>query len=77
MVGIKHLVHKRGSNDIIIQTEINGIDKKLYLKPTKGFFAGKRTKVWLAKINPQQPDKFIYSPRSGVRKIFLNNFKKN
>ncbi|XP_043472609.1 venom metalloproteinase 3-like [Leptopilina heterotoma] len=66
VVGIKHLVHKRSSNDIIIQTEINGIDKKLYLKPTKGFFAGKRTKVWLAKVDPKQPDKFIYTPRSGI-----------
>lgn len=66
MVPIKHLVHKRSTGDLIIETKINGIEKRLYLKPNKGFFASKRTKVWIARIDPKNKDKFVYTANSGV-----------
>ncbi|XP_051172451.1 venom metalloproteinase antarease TserMP_A-like [Leptopilina boulardi] len=53
-------------SDETLTDKINGIDRNLYLNPKQGFFAGKRTKIWTAKINPNNPDKFIYSARSGV-----------
>lgn len=65
MVPIKHLVHQR-STGIVIEAEINGTDKRLYLKRNKGIFASKSTKVYTAKIDPEDRTKFVYSAHSGV-----------
>lgn len=60
------MVHKRSSGDIVIETKINGTDRRLYLKPNKGLFAGKSTKIFTAKIDPEDGTKFVYTAHSGV-----------
>lgn len=47
--------------------KINGVDKQFILQSVKGYFAGKDTKVWLAK---KLGDKFEYTLQKDVSESY-------
>ncbi|XP_043472670.1 venom metalloproteinase 3-like [Leptopilina heterotoma] len=58
VVSVKHSLNKRSTTELSINVKINGVDKQFILQSVKGYFAGKDTKVWLAK---KVGDKFEYT----------------
>lgn len=68
LISVKHSIDKRSTNRLSIKANINGTDREFVLQSTRGYFAGKDTKVWLAK---KKDDKFVYTLQNDVRYKFI------
>lgn len=49
VVSVEHSIHKRSVSELSISIKKDGYDRKYILQSSEGFFAGRKTKVWLAK----------------------------
>ncbi|XP_051172530.1 venom metalloproteinase antarease-like TtrivMP_A [Leptopilina boulardi] len=63
-VQVKHVLHKRSHDNMELELKIN--DKKLYLNPIEGYFAGKRTKVWSTTTDPLNRNKLRYTLQEDI-----------
>ncbi|XP_043470253.1 uncharacterized protein LOC122503685 isoform X2 [Leptopilina heterotoma] len=65
MISVKHSIRKRSIPEIAININSRGVDKKYILQSSKGFFAGKRTRIWIAK---KIGNKFNYFLKRNIMK---------
>lgn len=68
MISIEHSIHKRSIPELSLYVKRSGLDRKFILQSSEGFFAGKKTKVWVAKKNGK---KFSYFLRNDVSEIYF------
>ncbi|XP_043476107.1 uncharacterized protein LOC122507456 [Leptopilina heterotoma] len=63
VISIKHSIHKRGLPELTLYLNKGGYNKKVILQSAEGFFAGKNTKVWVAK---KTGNNFTYFPQNNI-----------
>ncbi|XP_043461509.1 uncharacterized protein LOC122498051 isoform X2 [Leptopilina heterotoma] len=51
VISIEHSIHKRSIPELSLYIKKHNYDRKFILQSSQGFFAGKSTKVWVAKKN--------------------------
>ncbi|XP_043470541.1 disintegrin and metalloproteinase domain-containing protein 7-like [Leptopilina heterotoma] len=49
VISIEHSIHKRSVPELFLYIKKHNYDRKFILQSSEGFFAGKKTKVWVAK----------------------------
>ncbi|XP_043471269.1 uncharacterized protein LOC122504291 [Leptopilina heterotoma] len=65
VVSVEHKIHKRSIPEISIKITNRGTESEFILQSSDGFFAGKDTKVWIAK---KVGNKFIYTLQREIMK---------
>ncbi|XP_043470540.1 disintegrin and metalloproteinase domain-containing protein 7-like [Leptopilina heterotoma] len=65
VISVEHSIHKRSIPELSINIKRNGYERKYILQSSEGFFAGEKTKIWLAR---KKGSNFTYVLKNNIMK---------